>query len=314
MNTKKGLISLILIMILVFSLGLSVFAADAPEFRYELSIDGGDTKEAKTGDIITVILNLVRTDSDEAYTMYAMQDEIRYDGEFFRLVEGSEILFNGISSTDISVQGGLREFYMNFVSFTGGTQWESKTRVGSFQLEVIAEGGVTTITNEDFLVSLSDGSGSYPCEANEITVILSTECVVHFETNGGTGIEDIISIYGEKISRPADPTREGKQLVGWYKDIHFQEPWNFESDTVKGNMTLYAKWEDAPVAETPDTEEPTDTENGTGKGTPGWLWIILLLIILVIVVYLINRRKKKTLGKHVGKHTRKSTPPRDLED
>lgn len=315
MNAKKGFITLILILLLVPTLFLSAFAADAPEFRYELSIDGSETKEVETGDIITVTLHLVRTDADAPYTMYAMQDEIRYDGEFFRLVEDSALLSDGIASNDISVQGGLHEFYMNFVSFSGGSQWEPKTRVGSFQLEVIAEGGVTTITNEDFLVSLSDGSGSYPCEANELTVILTTECVVRFETNGGTEIEDIIAVYGETISRPEDPAREGKQFVGWYKDIHLSEPWNFQSDTVKGNLTLYAKWEDAIVEETPAPTAPIeeDEDGCTIAGIPCWLWIVLLIVILAIVVYLISRRKKKAKGKHVGKHTRKGVKPDKAE-
>ena len=64
--------------------------------------------------------------------MYAMQDEIRYDSSFFRLVEDSALLGKGIQSTDISVLGGFREFYMNFLSFSGGEQWQPKTRVGSF--------------------------------------------------------------------------------------------------------------------------------------------------------------------------------------
>ena len=308
MNVKKGFVSLILILLLIPALFVSAFAAEAPEFRYELSIDGGESKEVETGDIITVTLHLVRTDADSPYTMYAMQDEIRYDGEFFRLVEDGALLSNGISSADISVMGGLREFYMNFVSFSGGSQWEPKTRVGSFQLEVIAENGVTTITNEDFLVSLPDGSGSYPCEANELTVILTTECVVRFETNGGTEIEDIIAVYGETLTRPEDPVREGKQFVGWYKDIHLSEPWDFASDIVKGSMTLYAKWEDVIVEETPAPVAPDEEgEDGCAiAGIPCWLWIILLIVILAIVVYFISHEKKKAKGKHVGKHTRKA--------
>lgn len=45
-----------------------------------------------------------------------------------------------------------------------------------------------------------------------------------------------------KISAPTPPTREGYRFVGWYTDEACTDQWNFESDTVISNMTLYAKW------------------------------------------------------------------------
>lgn len=250
MNLKKWFIFLLTILLLLPTLCLTALAADTPEFRYELTVDGKDTVEVNTGDIITVTLHLYRTDADAAYTMHAMQDEIRYDSEYFELVPDSALLGNGIQSTDIALVDNHREFYMNFVSLSGGAQWAATSRVGSFQLRVIGESGVTTITNQDFLVSLPDGSGSYSCQANELTVILSTDCTVKFQSNGGTPIDPVIAIYGETLTRPDDPIREGKHLEGWYKDIHLSEEWNFETDVVKGNMTLYAKWADGdPVIE-----------------------------------------------------------------
>ena len=247
----KKSISFLLVVVLLMSVIPTVgMAAEEPEFYYELSVNGNDTVEVSTGDVITVSLVLSRTDADEPYTMFAMQDEIRYDSTFFKLVEDSEILYNGVINNDISVGGEFREYYMNYVSMTGGKQWKPTTRVGSFQLEVIATGGMTTITNEDFAVSLPDGSRSYVCDANSLTVIISTECIVRFVTNGGSKIDNIEAIYGEKISRPADPTRPGKEFVGWYKDIQLSQPWDFDNDVVTGNMSLYAKWKDVEVPPT----------------------------------------------------------------
>ena len=71
----------------------------------------------------TFNLNTDRTARD-AYTMYGMQNEIRYDSNFFQLVEGSALLSNGISTTDIGLRDNYREFYMNFVSLSGGEEWE----------------------------------------------------------------------------------------------------------------------------------------------------------------------------------------------
>ena len=201
----KKIISFILIIVLLLSMCVSTgFAAgNEPTFYFELSIGSKDTVEVRKGDIITVTLHLKRTDANAPYTVYAMQDEIRYDSTFFKLVENSSVLYDGVRSNDIARETPYREFYMNYVSMNNGKQWMAKNRVGSFQLEVIAESGVSTITNEDYMVSLPDGSDSYPCEANELTVILTTECTVRFATNGGTKIDDVSVIYGEKLSRPA---------------------------------------------------------------------------------------------------------------
>ena len=266
MNAKRWAVSLLAILLLLPILYVPVLAEEAPEFRYELSVNGeDDIIEVNTGDIITVTLYLYRTDAAVSYTMYGMQDEIRYDSEFFELVEDSAILSSGVSSTDIGVGGGLREFYMNFIDVFGGKNWKSNHRVGSFQLRVIATSGMTTITNEDFKVFYQDGMGSYECQANELTVILNTSCEVRFETNGGTPIDSVSVVYGYPLDPPQATEREGYEFAGWYKDFRLTEPWNFDTDIVERNMRLYAKWEpvetDPPETEPPVTEPPeTETE------------------------------------------------------
>ena len=74
-----------------------------PTFLFALKVNGKDTVTVLPGDIITVSLYLKRTDQAEGYSMYAMQDEIRYDSTFLELVEGSAVLSDGISSTDIAM-------------------------------------------------------------------------------------------------------------------------------------------------------------------------------------------------------------------
>lgn len=280
-----------LILILCAS-GRAYAVDDSMSFLFELTVDGGDTKEVKHGDVITLVLKLKRTDSSDLYTMYAMQDEIRYDSQFLELVEDSMMLSPGIATTDIGRGDRFREFYMNYLSMSGGAQWKSETLIGSVQFRVIGESGVTKISNQDFLVSLRDGSDSYLCEANEITLILTTECIVSFKTNGGNEIADHIVIYGEKIVPPEDPVREGYRFDGWYTDIHLTDEWDFEEDTVQGNMSLYAKWvEDASVNIVPGNEEPQGCF---------WWWIlllILLLILLIIVLLFIKKKMKKKMKK-----------------
>ena len=285
---RKGL-TLLLAVFLLLSLALTTYAADdSREFFFELTVDGASEKKVLPGDIITVVFTLYRTDSQESYNMYAMQNEIRYDSQFFKLVEGSAMLSNGISTAEIGLRDTYREFYMNFVSLFGGDTWEAKRLVGSFQLEVIGNSGVTKITNQDFLVSTADGKDNYSATSQDVTVILTTDCTVLFETNGGSEIPSQVVQYGETVARPDNPVREGYRLVGWYTDIDLQDPWDFDTDVVQGSMTLYAKWEQI----TPGEELPVDDDTNSFDG---WWWLLILGLLGLVIFLLILLLNKKTV-------------------
>ena len=224
----KKIFILFLAGILFLSCIPAVHAAGEKEFFFELSVDGSDTKQVQPGDVITVVFHLNRTDADAPYDMYAMQNEIRYDGDFLQLVEDSALLSDNIQTTDLGLRDNFREFYMNFLSLSGGEQWPARRLVGSIQLKVIGESGVTQITNQDYLVSSEDGSSHYMADCQNVTIIISTECTVRFETNGGTEIPDQTVHYGEKILRPEDPIREGFHVEGWYTDIDLKNPWDLK--------------------------------------------------------------------------------------
>lgn len=66
---------------------------------------------------------------------------------------------------------------------------------------------------------------------------------VAFDSQGGSaveGISDVIS--GSTISEPVAPERSGYTFGGWYKEADCINAWNFTTDKVTGNLTLYAKW------------------------------------------------------------------------
>ncbi len=64
-----------------------------------------------------------------------------------------------------------------------------------------------------------------------------------FASNGGSSVDPITAIrYGAKANAPGAPTRTGYDFAGWYKDSGLSNAWNFSSDTVTGDTTLYAKW------------------------------------------------------------------------
>lgn len=93
----------------------------------------------------------------------------------------------------------------------------------------VSVGGITACNNT-----------TKPVEENPPAV--QVQVTVTFETNGGTEVPAQGALTGELISEPGAPTRYGYDLVGWYKDSACTQKWNFASDTVTGNMTLYALW------------------------------------------------------------------------
>lgn len=68
---------------------------------------------------------------------------------------------------------------------------------------------------------------------------------VTFDMNGkeGTAPESLTKIkHGSTITKPSDPTAEGYAFAGWYKDETCTKAWDFDSDVVTANISLYAKW------------------------------------------------------------------------
>lgn len=68
---------------------------------------------------------------------------------------------------------------------------------------------------------------------------------VTFESNGGSLVSAISNIESnQSIDEPLTPSKTNHQFNGWYKDSTLNDPWNFSSDSVTENLTLYAKWEE----------------------------------------------------------------------
>lgn len=267
---------------------------DSRNYLFELTANGANEIQVNTGDLITLTLKLKRTDSDQPADIYGMQDEIMYDSSFFELVEDSIIVASGVETAEIALRDGYKAFYMNFVSMAGGESWEPEKVLGTFQLKVIGTGGVSMIKNENYLVSCKDGKETYTASAVDVRAILSTECIVTFHSVGGSVVPEQVVQYGEKIKAPEKPVREGYLFTGWFKDFERTELWDFEKDIVKGNLDLYAGWEEVSEAVDEPSEEVDEPSGAvddptTGDGVCIWMWV-LLVIILIVSIYVIKKK------------------------
>jgi len=79
----------------------------------------------------------------------------------------------------------------------------------------------------------------------------TTYYTVKFNTNGGNAVSDKSVAYGNTVTKPADPTRDGYTFTGWYTDEACTALYDFSVKVTK-SFTLYAGWE--------KTETPVDSD------------------------------------------------------
>ena len=66
---------------------------------------------------------------------------------------------------------------------------------------------------------------------------------VTFDANGhGTAPVAQTVLKGNKITEPVALSEEGYTFGGWYKEAECTNKWNFETDVLNDDITLYAKW------------------------------------------------------------------------
>ncbi|MBQ4416579.1 MAG: InlB B-repeat-containing protein, partial [Butyrivibrio sp.] len=70
---------------------------------------------------------------------------------------------------------------------------------------------------------------------------------VTFDANGHGTAPGAVSVEENKsVMKPDDPTAEGYTFCGWFRDTAATDVWNFDSDVVTENTTLYAGWTENP--------------------------------------------------------------------
>lgn len=108
---------------------------------------------------------------------------------------------------------------------------------------------------------------------------------VTFDSQEGTAVNAQLVNHGAKISQPNPaPTKAGYVFGGWYQESSLQNLWDFDTDTVLKNLTLFARWNKksssggssgsssggagsgtAPAAAPINTQNPVTTPSADGK-------------------------------------------------
>lgn len=99
---------------------------------------------------------------------------------------------------------------------------------------------------------------------------------VNFDSRGGSAVLPLTNVSaGTTIAAPDAPVKDGFAFGGWYKDTDCTDGWNFNTDVVTADITLYAKWstgenpnpngDGSGENPNPDGDDSEDDEN-SGKG------------------------------------------------
>ena len=124
--------------------------------------------------------------------------------------------------------------------------------------QIIEEGGKVSIPNNPIREGFEfDGwytSQDYNEQFNFETIIntnitlyakwldKSLTYTVTFNSMGGSEVANQTVSNGSLLQRPQDPVKEDLSFDGWFKDENFSERFDFETEKITNNITLYAKW------------------------------------------------------------------------
>ena len=97
--------------------------------------------------------------------------------------------------------------------------------------------------NVDDIYILYDGTS---LKFTQVEVYRPAVFTVSFDMKDhGSAIAAITNVIeGSKITAPTAPTDADYSFAGWYKENTLENEWDFNTDVVEANTTLYAKWLD----------------------------------------------------------------------
>ncbi len=95
--------------------------------------------------------------------------------------------------------------------------------------------GASDSSSEASSTSSSEASNSLGTTTHTVTFDLN------YQGSSGSPSAQVIAT-GGLITKPSDPTRTSYEFTVWARDASGTNTWNFTSDTVTNDMTLYAIW------------------------------------------------------------------------
>ncbi len=178
--------------------------------------------------------------------------------------------FNFIEKTGTDILPGYDEFDVTFQYNNGNAATSVKVHANEFvpRPETPSRAGYT------FIGWYSDESLTTPWnfDIDRVTGHLTlyagwgknapTQYSVVFRPNNGDTTRAIVVPAGSLIPPQTTPVMDGFTFIGWYTDSDCTMPWNFDTDKVNSDMTLYGGWEIYVPPVPPDCDITFKPNNG----------------------------------------------------
>lgn len=116
------------------------------------------------------------------------------------------------------------------------------------------DGTVVYFTDAQSANNYAQESGAQAPKVLKVTVT--------FDSNQGTAVDSQLVAVGDKVAKPADPTRKGYIFSGWFTDQDCAKAYDFDAavDDTQPEFTLHAGWKAA-------TQPGTGENGGNGGGS-----------------------------------------------
>lgn len=206
---------------------------------------------------------------------------------------------DGNANTNVDIESDYENNYVTFTGQSKGTSYAylrdpavSNTNIdyATSPYAISAEDTVDTNLTIKFKISfyslnslsgetaatLSEAHRTTTSIVNGVLITLSSGCEIFvptsldyfskkvtFDSNGGAAVTPQTLAIGDKVSEPTSVSKDHYSFAGWYKDAALTTAWDFATDTIADNMTLYAKWSIDTFAITYDSNGGSSVTNGT---------------------------------------------------
>lgn len=193
---------------------------------------------------------------------YLWTDSYTEAGTVGETVIGGDAQFTGTIYMDVTspnpstlkIEGGKLDV----------TKWRVTDAAAAADVTIAVSGG--TFANEvpaDYCAA-----GYVPAANADGTYGVEKAVAVNFDSNEGTTVDSQLVTVGDKVAKPADPTKKGYTFSGWFTDKDCTNAYDFDDpvDGTQPEFTLYAGWKAVPATVEPGTGDNGNNGNNGGNG------------------------------------------------